>query len=119
MSDAGRAADIIAKMSMDDKVALACGDFAAVAHLGLPALSFTDGGNGVRVAGDATAAELEQVPEEEKEELSLFYQLKGIDAKTADEFVAMYVNDLTLDMGERGHRAVALLLGREPDYVGG
>ena len=55
MSDADRAADIIAKMSMDDKVALACGDFAAVAHLGLPALSFTDGGNGVRVAGDATA----------------------------------------------------------------
>ena len=55
MSDADRAADIIAKMSTDDKVALACGDFAAVAHLGLPALSFTDGGNGVRVAGDATA----------------------------------------------------------------
>ena len=44
---------------------------------------------------------------------------RGIDAKTADEFVAMYVNDLTLDMGERGRRAVALLLGREPDYVGG
>jgi beta-glucosidase len=55
MSDADRAADIIAKMSTDDKVALACGDFAAVAHLGLPALSFTDGGNGIRVAGDATA----------------------------------------------------------------
>ena len=55
MSDADLTAGIIAKMSMEDKVALACGDFAAVAHLGLPALSFTDGGNGVRVAGDATA----------------------------------------------------------------
>ena len=55
MNDACRAADIIAKMSLEDKVALACGDFAAVAHLGLPALSFTDGGNGVRVARDATA----------------------------------------------------------------
>ena len=44
---------------------------------------------------------------------------RGIDARTADEFVAMYVNDLTLDMGERGRRAVALLLGHEPDYVGG
>ncbi|HEY2270417.1 MAG TPA: glycoside hydrolase family 3 C-terminal domain-containing protein [Streptosporangiaceae bacterium] len=55
MTDAGRPADIIAKMSLEDKVALACGDFAAVAHLGLPALSFTDGGNGVRVAEDATA----------------------------------------------------------------
>ena len=30
---------------------------------------------------------------------------RGIDAATADEFVAMYVNDLTLDMGERGRRA--------------
>ena len=27
---------------------------------------------------------------------------RGIDASTADEFVAMYVNDLTLDMGDRG-----------------
>jgi beta-glucosidase len=55
MTDVDRAAGIIAKMSLEDKVALACGDFAAVAHLGLPALSFTDGGNGVRVADDATA----------------------------------------------------------------
>ena len=30
---------------------------------------------------------------------------RGIDAETADEFVAMYVNDLTLDMGERGRAA--------------
>ena len=42
---------------------------------------------------------------------------RGIDAGTADEFVAMYVNDLTLDMGERGRRAVATLLGSEPDFV--
>ena len=43
---------------------------------------------------------------------------RGIDAATADEFVAMYVNDLTLDMGERGRAAVARLLGREPELVG-
>lgn len=42
---------------------------------------------------------------------------RGIDAATADEFVAMYVNDLTLDMGERGRKAVALLLGFEPEFV--
>ena len=42
---------------------------------------------------------------------------RGIDAATADEFVAMYVNDLTLDMGERGREAIALLLGAEPDFV--
>jgi 1,4-dihydroxy-6-naphthoate synthase len=44
---------------------------------------------------------------------------RGIDAGTADEFVAMYVNDLTLDMGDRGRRAVTQLLGREPEFVGG
>ena len=41
---------------------------------------------------------------------------RGIDAATADEFVAMYVNDLTLDMGERGRKAITLLLGSEPDF---
>jgi 5,8-dihydroxy-2-naphthoate synthase len=43
---------------------------------------------------------------------------RGIDAATADEFVAMYVNDLTLDMGDRGRRGLARLLGSEPDFVG-
>jgi 1,4-dihydroxy-6-naphthoate synthase len=42
---------------------------------------------------------------------------RGIDDATADEFVAMYVNDLTLDMGERGRRAVALLLDAEPEFL--
>jgi 1,4-dihydroxy-6-naphthoate synthase len=42
---------------------------------------------------------------------------RGIDAATADAFVSMYVNDLTLDMGERGREAVARLLGREPAFA--
>jgi 1,4-dihydroxy-6-naphthoate synthase len=47
---------------------------------------------------------------------------RGIDAKTADQFVAMYVNDLTRDMGSRGEAAVAELLRRagavvETDFV--
>jgi 1,4-dihydroxy-6-naphthoate synthase len=42
---------------------------------------------------------------------------RGIDDATADEFVAMYVNDLTLEMGERGRRALALLLGAEPEFA--
>jgi 1,4-dihydroxy-6-naphthoate synthase len=42
---------------------------------------------------------------------------RGIDADTADRFVAMYVNDLTLDMGERGRAAVARLLDREPTFA--
>ena len=42
---------------------------------------------------------------------------RGIDASTADEFVSMYVNDLTLDMGERGREAIALLLGMELEFA--
>ena len=42
---------------------------------------------------------------------------RGIDERTADEFVAMYVNDLTLDMGERGRKAIALLLGAEAEFA--
>jgi 1,4-dihydroxy-6-naphthoate synthase len=42
---------------------------------------------------------------------------RGIDAETADRFVSMYVNHLTLDMGERGRAAVARLLGAEPEFA--
>jgi len=42
---------------------------------------------------------------------------RGIDAATADEFVSMYVNDLTLDMGDRGREAVARLLGRDAEFA--
>ncbi len=37
---------------------------------------------------------------------------RGIDAETADRFVAMYVNDFTRDYGEVGRRAVSELLRR-------
>ena len=42
---------------------------------------------------------------------------RGIDEETADRFVSMYVNDLTLDMGERGRAAVTHLLGKEPEFA--
>ena len=35
---------------------------------------------------------------------------RGLDRGMADEFVGMYVNDWTLDFGERGRKAVAELL---------
>ena len=35
---------------------------------------------------------------------------RGLDRRKADRFVGMYVNDLTLQYGERGRRAVQLLL---------
>ncbi|HTS71234.1 MAG TPA: MqnA/MqnD/SBP family protein [Terriglobia bacterium] len=37
---------------------------------------------------------------------------RGLDSPTADRFVAMYVNDWTLDYGDRGRRAVQTLLDR-------
>jgi 1,4-dihydroxy-6-naphthoate synthase len=37
---------------------------------------------------------------------------RGLDATLGDRFVGMYVNDWTLDMGEPGRRALALLLDR-------
>src|SRR5205823_4773073 len=35
---------------------------------------------------------------------------RGMDTDTSDEFVGMYVNERTLDMGEEGVRAIRLLL---------
>ncbi len=54
---------------------------------------------------------------------------RGLDRSMADEFVGMYVNDWTVDFGERGREAVAMLLKRgfesgvipeliEPEFVG-
>jgi len=37
---------------------------------------------------------------------------RGLDSSTADRFIAMYVNDWTLDYGQRGRCAVQLLLDR-------
>ena len=37
---------------------------------------------------------------------------RGLDSPTADRFIAMYVNEWTLDYGERGREAVQLLLDR-------
>ncbi len=42
---------------------------------------------------------------------------RGIDGETADRFVSMYVNDLTLDMGDAGRAAITQLLGAEPEFV--
>jgi len=42
---------------------------------------------------------------------------RGIDRDTADRFVAMYVNELTTDYGDRGRRAVEELLRRSGTAV--
>ncbi len=54
---------------------------------------------------------------------------RGLDRAKADKFVGMYVNDWTLDFGERGRQAVRELLAQghgagvipkliEPEFVG-
>ena len=54
---------------------------------------------------------------------------RGLDRSMADEFVGMYVNDWTIDFGEKGREAVALLLRKgyeagvipeliEPEFIG-
>ncbi|MDX6398916.1 MAG: 1,4-dihydroxy-6-naphthoate synthase, partial [Gaiellaceae bacterium] len=42
---------------------------------------------------------------------------RGIDHETADQFVGMYVNELTCDYGDEGRRAVEELL-RRGDEIG-
>ena len=56
MSAASERADrLLARMTSEEKVALAVHDFEAVAHLGIPALGYADGPNGIRGPGNATA----------------------------------------------------------------
>ena len=51
----------------------------------------------------------------ENREMALAYALsygRGLDEHKADEFVGMYVNDWTIDFGDRGRQAVEMLLER-------
>jgi 1,4-dihydroxy-6-naphthoate synthase len=62
-----------------------------------------------RLLGESIRYGLEHRPQ------ALEYALgfgRGLDWNKADQFVGMYVNDWTLDFGERGRRAVAELLAR-------
>lgn len=40
---------------------------------------------------------------------------RDMDQETTDTFVGMYVNDWTLDMGEKGRRSIEIFLGRAAD----
>ena len=80
------------------------------------------GGNAIRRALDsytkhAVAALLKESIQyslhHREEALSYAQQFsRGLDATTADRFVSMYVNDWTLDYGQRGRLAVQELLDR-------
>jgi 1,4-dihydroxy-6-naphthoate synthase len=80
------------------------------------------GGNVIRRAlGPAVIREASRLLREsvqyglEHREEALIYAAqfsRGLDPAAADRFIAMYVNDWTLDYGERGRRAVQLFLDR-------
>lgn len=78
------------------------------------------GGNVVRRAlGDEAIVEIADIMREsiryslEHRDVAVKHSMqwgRGLDQKLADEFVGMYVNDLTLDYGEDGRRSVELFL---------
>jgi len=80
------------------------------------------GGNAVRKSLDpAVLNKLSKLLKEsiryslDHREEALEYALqfaRGVDSSTADQFVSMYVNEWTLDYGERGRKAVQTLLDR-------
>lgn len=80
------------------------------------------GVNGVRKdLGDATMRQVARAVRESIEyglrrrDDALKYALgfaRDMDERLADRFVGMYVNDYTVDMGERGREAIAVLLGQ-------
>jgi 1,4-dihydroxy-6-naphthoate synthase len=67
----------------------------------------------VRAVAKLLKASIEYALDHREEALNYAMQFaRGLDAPTADRFVAMYVNDWTLDYGERGRQAVQTLLDR-------
>ena len=80
------------------------------------------GGNAIRrTLGPAVIGEASRLIKEsiqyglDHRDEALVYAMqfsRGLDSSTADRFIAMYVNDWTLDYGERGRQAVQLLLDR-------
>ncbi len=97
------------------------------------------GCNGIRKdMGEETILEVTALLKEsivhglENRDPALDYALgygRGLDRSMADEFVGMYVNDWTVDFGDKGREAVRLLLKRgfecgvipeliEPEFVG-
>ena len=71
------------------------------------------GAGSLSAAVAALARSLEHAMSERDESLShAMAHARGLDPTAADEFVSMYVNRLTIDAGERGADAVALLLGK-------
>ena len=67
----------------------------------------------VRAAANLLKESIQYALDNREEALNYALQFgRGLDTSTADRFVAMYVNEWTLDYGERGRQAVQTLLDR-------
>ncbi len=67
----------------------------------------------VRTAASLLKESIQYALDNREEALNYALQFgRGLDTPTADRFVAMYVNEWTLDYGERGREAVQTLLDR-------
>jgi 1,4-dihydroxy-6-naphthoate synthase len=67
----------------------------------------------VRAVAKLLKASIQYALDHREEALNYALQFgRGLDSPTADRFVAMYVNDWTLDYGDRGRHAVQTLLDR-------
>jgi 1,4-dihydroxy-6-naphthoate synthase len=67
----------------------------------------------IRSAAKVLTESIQYALDNREEALNYALQFgRGLDTPTADRFVAMYVNQWTLDYGERGRKAVQTLLNR-------
>jgi 1,4-dihydroxy-6-naphthoate synthase len=67
----------------------------------------------VRAAANLLKESIQYALDHREEALNYALQFgRGLDTSTTDRFVAMYVNEWTLDYGERGRKAVQTLLTR-------
>jgi len=67
----------------------------------------------VRAAAKLLTESIQYALDNREEALNYALQFgRGLDTSTADRFVAMYVNEWTLDYGDRGRQAVQTLLDR-------
>jgi 1,4-dihydroxy-6-naphthoate synthase len=67
----------------------------------------------VRAAAKLLTESIQYALDNREEALNYALQFgRGLDSTTADRFVAMYVNEWTLDYGDRGRQAVQTLLDR-------
>jgi 1,4-dihydroxy-6-naphthoate synthase len=81
--------------------------------LGLDVVRRDLGADLMRAVSQGFRASIQAALDHEREALEYALRFgRGLDLEQGRRFVRMYVNDLTLDMGETGHKALARLYER-------